>query len=51
MTLVFFCSIVVFAHNSLACGSMVCIFLVGHFSPAGRKMTHKELNIFGERKS
>jgi hypothetical protein len=26
-------------------------FFVGHFSPAGRKMTHKELNIFGERKS
>jgi hypothetical protein len=36
----------------LACGSMEFNFLVYHFfAPPGEKMIHKELNIFGERKS
>jgi hypothetical protein len=33
----------IFAHSTLACGSMVLIFIVGHFfAPQDEKMTHKE---------
>src|SRR6478609_9367074 len=41
-----------FAHNTLACGSMVLyLYCVSFFAPPGRKTTHKELNIIGNRKS